>query len=218
VITCLMQHSEAWTVGGIAKVGVYFSRLTSTGGSASLSGYDTKVEARLHQLEDGGVFIDKRLVPESVLVDGVCNGPMLDLALPPQKVEPFAHDDNLAMMLPGLGDGFRTLAALRLSDRKWRGFDSMGLDVHVAFWAERGALIGVRRGDEMHWSDGRVEPIQPCRCWVKTCRRCNKMRYYVDRIHRGGIPEGRVPEGPDDHCPECKKALAQAASELGVGA
>ena len=207
MLTCLMRHSEKWTVGGIAKSGVYFNRLTEHGSSSS-SGYNTYIETDLHKLADGGVFIDKRPVEDDVLIDGVYNGPMLDLRLPPQEVAPFENDDNLVSMLPGLGGGYFTLAAMRLSDRKWRGFDKVGLDVHVAYWAERGALIGVRKGDEMHWSDGRVEPIQPCQCWLHTCRRCNRMRHYVDREPGSFIAKARTPEGPDDHCPECKKAQA----------
>lgn len=41
------------------------------------------------------------------------------------------------------------------------GFDTVAMDVYVAYHRDHGARIATRRGDTLEWEDGRVEPLTP---------------------------------------------------------
>jgi hypothetical protein len=199
---CLTANSGEWDFGGIGLSGVFFEKCRgSTQSSLSRCGKDA-----LHRLRDGGLFLDKRTCDRLVLVEGVCNGPMLSLRLRADEAELFDEHACLERMEPALGDGFKTLAQHALANRQWRGFDKVGLNIYLAFWRDRGARIGQRQGNEMHWEDGVIDPIQPCECWRKICLGCNKLRYYVDRDPDSLITQARQPLGPEDHCPKCRAA------------
>lgn len=43
----------------------------------------------------------------------------------------------------------------------YSSLDRISLDLYVAFWLKRGARVGYRENDEIHWNDGAVETIDP---------------------------------------------------------
>jgi len=204
--TCLSSPHDVWPLGGIGRSGVHFTK-----GAGSLSGYKTDVEAQLHRLSNGGIFIDSRAIADTdAFYDLVINGPMVDTELPPKMVDNFGDRTCLASMLPGLSGGFNTFAAKALAEREWKGLDRVSVDIFVGLHLAVGARVGVREEDEMRWteSDGSeaVEPILACECWKEVCLGCHKFRYYVDRAPSRGslITRARIPSGPEDHCPSCK--------------
>lgn len=203
--TCLLRPADSYPYGGIAASGVYFRAP-----GVSTSGYDTRVENHLHRLADGGVFLDKRPVPDADLVSVVMSGPVLDLNLPPATVDRFRDRQSLAHMLPGLGGSFRDFAVAALRNKEWSGLDSISLDLYLALWLGLGAVAGTRKGDSMEWSDGRVTDIPACTCWHGVCLGCNCLRYYVDPIPGAFPPATRQPRHPQDHCPECKRKQSAA--------
>lgn len=201
--SCLLNPQDRWPVGGIALSGVWFQD-----GGRSLSGHNTDVEANLHRLADGGVFVDKRNVPHGELARLVCEGPMLSTTLAPNEVDRFSARDREAArrMIPGLSGGFEALAS-RALDETFRGLDKVGLNVYCKLWLDAGARIGQRDGDIIVWHHRsgaeEVEQIRPCTCWKAVCLGCHKLRYYVDTVPNGMMSKTREVSGPDDHCPSC---------------
>ena len=192
-----------WPFGGIALSGVYWHK-----DPTSQSGYDTRVESRLHELAEGGIFVDKRPVAEDDrFVGWVLNDPMVDTRLAKGQVEACPLPSEV--VLSGLEGAFKTYALARVEG--WKGLDTVSVSEHCAVWMARGALIGVRLGDNILWSNGTTAPIAPCECWRGTCFQCGRNRYYVDRVPtKSGIVKVRDVTGPDDHCPECKQQEAAA--------
>lgn len=104
-----------------------------------LSGFHS-VEAVLDQCAEGCVVLDKSDVDPKIGVRLVMSGPMLDVSLPPQTVDKFGDQKALEEMLPGLQDGFRTMAVAVLKGLS--SFDSVSLDIYVAMWRNAGAKVG----------------------------------------------------------------------------
>lgn len=190
MFVCLV-HNSTWSYGGIAKAGFYLSKRSS-----SLTGFSAELQPHLHMLADGGTVVDKRKVPEEKLTDGVLRGPLLDEGLPPDHVSRFASIDS----------------STHDRSKPLRSLDNAGLHVYVQYWRDLGARIGRREGDQIAWEDGEREDITPCRCWEDVCLSCHRLRHYVDRDPTAPWPltRTRKPSGPDDHCPECRKAAEQA--------
>lgn len=186
--TC--HNTGTWLSGGVTAAGSSFDKVQGDT-SSSLSGCYGKPEEYYHYLAEGAVFVDKRAVPSDSLISGVISGPMLSLSIGPNQVKTFAT---------GITEDITP-------DFDPKSLDCVGINVYTEFWAKLGARIGYRRGDDMHWNDGSVEPIQKCECWKGYCFSCNKLRYYVDRIYSpGGEARSRMPSGPHDHCVECRRA------------
>jgi len=125
---------------------------------------DTWQQGPFQDLEEGGFAIDKKelLATSGEARSMVVNGPMVDITLAPGSIDKFDLHENAELMLPGLGGGYKTLAARAVADRSWTGLDSMSLDLYVAMWRELGARIGQRRGNDIEWEDGEIEKITEC--------------------------------------------------------
>jgi hypothetical protein len=139
------QYKKEWEFCGIAQAGVYAATVKVSFGSsssrASVTTYDPRLRCEVGNLIEGGVVVDKRTVSSDDLIHYVVAGAMLDLDLP-------------AGHCKGWGD------IEPCEDAKARkGFDFVSLDLYLKLWRSLGARIGVRKGDEIHWEDGRVWQI-----------------------------------------------------------
>lgn len=202
---CMLNNSRQWPLGGIGKSGCFF-----TAKSMSTSGYETDVEGNLHRMASLGIFVDKRLVSDDPrFVGWIMRDPIVDTDLNDGESERCPQPSE--MLLAGLEGAFAVMARQRATDPKYRGLDSWSVAEYVAVWLDRGARVGQRNQDTMTWvqkgKDDTEEKIAPCRCWERVCLGCDKLRYYVDRAVADSYLEtkARVPSGPDDHCPACKK-------------
>lgn len=115
----------------------------------SVTYYSDNLDYCLKNAAEGCVIVDKSECGESG-VSYVLNGPMVDLRLPENTVKRFNGHETVALMLPGFGGSFQSLAAQAIKDREWRGFDYISLDLYVAAWRGLGARVG-------RYINGRVE-------------------------------------------------------------
>lgn len=132
--------------------------------SSDLTTYDTNMARQLHVLADGGTFVDNRNNPDPVYAVFQC--PLLKLDVAADYIE---RDPPTSMSY-------------------------VGLDYYNAWQLKNGARIGVRSGNEIKWSDGTIDQIEPCDCWKNVCLGCNRLRHYVDN---------KKPLHPHDNCPSC---------------
>lgn len=217
--TCMLHYrnGDPIILGGIGQNGCYFSTKEGT----SISGYDRDVSGRLHELAEGAIFVDKRPIADHPeFARWIIRDPIVDVRLPVGATDPIDREEASLMALAVTGAWAHLAEAAAKGSRC---LDGESVDRYVARWAARGARIGVRIGDTMKWTQrvAGVDPTAPvydriaacaededipaCRCWVGTCLKCRKMRYYVDREpHSGWEVRVRVPSGPDDHCAECR--------------
>ena len=69
-------------------------------------------------------------------------------------------------MVSGLEGAFKDLAMLAAAgigkpeDGSADGFDDVSAVYRAVYWGSRGALIGRRMGNTLHWSDGREQMIE----------------------------------------------------------
>lgn len=81
----------------------------------------------------------------------VVTGPTVDPALRPNEVKRFSDRDTLAMMAPGLGGGYATLAKLA-KDPNYAGLDSVGVAVFEGLLSKiPGIKIGHVHNEQVVW-------------------------------------------------------------------
>jgi len=144
------DYQQQYLTIGIALAGVYATGIPKVYSNSQTRSHsnipDNRLTPYLGELVEGGVVIDKRTVDESVLIQYVISGPMLDETLPDghlsrlfEKPEPFSSDMG------------------HLCDLK--GFDYLSLDLYVNLWQFLDAKIGYRIGNVIEWSDGNITDI-----------------------------------------------------------
>lgn len=150
-------------LGGIALVGAWFHGRGSTWvdpetgyrstSSVSCTTYDTDaLRAIREHLCDGGVFVDKRRIPDDVLHEWVFRCPIEREDLPDGHVQGWfdPREGVPARMAEG---GILDLA------RRVGSMGYIATDLYVALWSHLGARIGVRKGATIEWDDGSVEVL-----------------------------------------------------------
>lgn len=128
---------------GISAVGAYAATPNAYGPPGSLSGLVPRLGPYLGDLREGGMVIDLRPLSWSDKVEIACRTPYAQEDLPPRTGIRF-----MSYKAEPLPDGPVTT-----------GFLYVSLDVYADRCAARGARIGARRGDAIHWRDGAVTPI-----------------------------------------------------------
>jgi len=133
----------------------------SMGGHA----YDTRISCYYGCLIDGGYTIDRH--------DVLDNNPSLSIRSPmldTHTAEVNRFKDKVAgqdtFMLdvladPGCFGGLATLAKAATVIDSVESFDYVPLSVWLAWWRDKGARIGQRRGNQIVWEDGTIDDIRP---------------------------------------------------------
>lgn len=150
-----MSQTEAYkpeyTYLGIAAAGVYANAPNPWGDTpASVSIPDYRLTAYLGDLVEGGTVIDKRpCVDRDDFVKMVVSGPILQSNLPSGSIKVW---DGLS----------RRIDPCTIEQAKQaKAFDELSLDLYAQVWADIGARVGVRKGNQIHWNDGSIQDIPP---------------------------------------------------------
>lgn len=117
-----MSYNQPYHCIGRGKNGWHASapNLSSSGGT--LDGY-------LKEAKEGALVFDADGVDYATYCDFVFKGPMLSCDLDPNTIDKFNKEDVevAKRMLPGLSDGFKTMAMLAISGL--RSLDRVGIGV-----------------------------------------------------------------------------------------
>ena len=127
-------------------------------------------ERALSDLAEGGYVIDLRpLADHQQLTTWVFNAPMSNGRIEGDDINRLSDDVRKAaseMAQPfGLQGAFRDLALLAAAkvgepvDGGAGAFDTVSAQYRATWWGSRGALIGKRVGDTLHWSNGSEQKI-----------------------------------------------------------
>lgn len=155
------MSDTTWYMGGIALVGAWFHGRSEWGwideatgararASSSCTTYDTDaLRAIRGHLTDGGVFVDKRPIPEDVLVEWVFVGPMESGDLPEGHARGWGEPYKMEIREDGIQGAARRVGSM----------GEIATDLYIALWASLGARIGVRKGDTVVWDDGSVDNL-----------------------------------------------------------
>jgi len=156
------EEREPWLGFGLGLGSIGFCYPNSaTMGTA----YDRRLSCYYGCLVEGGFVLDKR---EPLLQDHslAFKSPMHCASLDASgEVDYFADSPASKSWLvdaiandPNTGE-FGALA--RYAKANPGGFDRVPTIVYLAWWRERGARVGFRKGDTIVWDDGTVEEIRP---------------------------------------------------------
>lgn len=109
------------------------------GGTTSVSGLGGDIDSHFGDVIEDGIVLDKRTCALADIVHGAVAGPMHDGRLPPKSRQPVLSpvepcDDPTAC----------------------RALDYVSTDLYLAYWRERGARIGKRKGKVIVWRKGKV--------------------------------------------------------------
>lgn len=141
---CTDPEAGTWYSCGIALVGYHGRGPNKWGPPSSISGYDKRLERAYVKLREGGWVVDKRPAFKKdyeAAYRAVISGPMDEPSLPDNAIDHW----GVKIENPDLD----TL----------KGYDYAGMGVYSAYWENLGARIGRRRGDNIVWNDGDIEPI-----------------------------------------------------------
>lgn len=135
--------------------------------------YDTRIERYYHELAEGGFVVIKTELldrsPSLAFAAPMCHGPWLGQER--HQVPGFDADNFLLGVFAQHSEGgFGPLARMASTtetaeNRAKRGpsnpgpFDDVSPALFAKWWLDRGAKVGVRRGDCIVWSDGTSENI-----------------------------------------------------------
>lgn len=129
------------------------------GGSITI--YDTRLSPYFGELVEGGYVIDKAEVldrkPGLAISSPMCRG---NLAAGTREVCTVKADPVMVGAL-SQAEAFGGLALLLAAAPSCGAFDDVAPDVFAAWWADKGARVGQRQGNAIHWQDGTVEQIRP---------------------------------------------------------
>jgi hypothetical protein len=133
---------------------------------ASVTIYDSRLQAYLGNVVEGGYVIDNRAVldrnPGLVL-----RSPMCEAKLLPGSINRFrdacpAPERSIvaAAIASNPENGYCGLARLMLAcPDAFEGFNFVAPDVYAGWWLQNGARVGERHGKYVLWSDGKEELI-----------------------------------------------------------
>lgn len=142
---------------GTVSLGLGNIGFTEPGSSMHGTAYDSRLDCYYGCLVEGGIVLDKR-APLEANPGLAYTSPMHDAGL--KETSPFRDTDNwLLDMFAAEPGGYGPVA--RLAKACPGSFDMVPTDVYVAWWADKGARVGLRRGNTIQWSDGEVESIRP---------------------------------------------------------
>jgi hypothetical protein len=137
------EYKQEYHFLGIALAGVYATTKSKWSSfDVSVTIPDNRLNCYLGDLIENGVVLDKRTCNESDIIFGLFSSPMLDCTLPNASCK------RMLGQVESCND---------ISDLK--GFDYVSLDLYLDYWASKGARIGVRQGNQIHWRDGKVQDI-----------------------------------------------------------
>lgn len=139
-------------------------------GGSSLTGMYGEPEKHFPRVVPGGKIVDFRTVPRGIVVREVMRAPMLKLSLDPDGIDRFsdlrAEDSLMAQaMMAEPGNQFGQVLRHEQADaaarpeRKLGSLDSVGLDIWLDWWRDRGARIGTVGEGGVEW-----EPRRMIRC------------------------------------------------------
>lgn len=122
-----------------------------------LSGYDRDIDRIVKDHKDelvtGCIIVDKagpKLYQTSpTFVKDVMSSPLPDPDLEPGEID--ACPQPSEMLLFGLQGSFKTLYLIKAIDKKWTGLDYVSLIDYAAYWAKRGAKVGIWNGESIDW-------------------------------------------------------------------
>lgn len=141
----LDSYKREYTYLGIGDAGVYAEAPNKySKHPASITIYDTRLSAYFGDLAEGGIVVDKRpCTNRDDFVKAVVSGPMRGSWLPEKTREGFGGN-------------------VSCNDANEAGaLDYVSTDLYLDLWRDKGARIGKRVGDEIHWEDGKHESIVP---------------------------------------------------------
>ncbi len=138
------------TSGGWHVVGRGFNGWHATKPDTSLSGaYGENRGAELAaEAIEGALVYDAKDADYSAFMALILRGPMLCCRCEPTEVDSFSDHAALAVMLPGLSDGFESIAKTALAG--YSSLDKVGVDVYRGLLAK---IPGVRLGKV---TDGKI--------------------------------------------------------------
>lgn len=145
---CTDPEAGTWYSCGIALVGYHGRGPNKWGPPSSISGYDTRLERAYVKLMEGGWVVDKRPAFErdhDAAYRAVFKGPIDEPSLPDWAISKLSMDRDVYIYYPPMDS--------------IGGTDYAGMGVYSEYWENLGARIGRRRGDNIIWNDGAIEPI-----------------------------------------------------------
>jgi hypothetical protein len=155
----------AWT-GEVS--GQHLSDPKSGSISGNTSGmYD--LDRALPALAHGGYVIDLRpLADHPKITSWVFQAPMPNGKIEGEDIDRLSEEArrSAADIAPGMSGAFQDIALLvaakvgEPTDGGAGPFDSVSAAYRAVYWGSRGALIGKRVGNTLHWSDGRQQAIE----------------------------------------------------------
>lgn len=134
------------------------------GENSSVTIYDSRLRAYFGEVVEGGFVIDKSAVldrnPALCVRSPMCSG-----KLKSGERDPFQGADRGSIVANAIAQDEQNpaarLAALMLAAPHCGAFDYIAPDAYAAWWRERGARVGIRRGNAIAWNDGTEETIPP---------------------------------------------------------
>ena len=129
-------------------------------GQGWITYHDRRLNPYLGELLEGGTVIDKRPIMENdSFAKWVWDCPLVEYDLQPGETNECPEPSP--WLLAGLEGTFKTLAVKKTVEPKWSGLDGISLKDYTEYWREKGARIGIRRGDFIEWEDGIKQPVPP---------------------------------------------------------
>ena len=141
------------------------------GYTSGMYGEDGRSRA-VRDLAEGGYVIDLRSLAHSPLIfKWVVQAPMPNGRIEGDDIDRLPDDvrkaaGEMALSPFGLQGAFRDLALLAAAkigepaDGGAGAFDNVSAQYRAAWWGSKGALIGRRVGDTLHWSNGNEQIIE----------------------------------------------------------
>lgn len=159
-------YEEKFAILQVALGGV--SGQTVDGASCTI--YDCRLSPYLGEVVEGGYVLDKRAVleenPALAFLSPMCRGD-----LPAGTIRrfresvPHPEDSIVAQsIITSPEHPLRGLVGLMCQCADCESFDDVAPDVFAAWWADKGARVGRRRGNEIVWANGDVTAIPAFAC------------------------------------------------------
>jgi len=128
------------------------------------SGYSSNPEELASELHNNGVIIDKRAIlrerPGLAITE-----PMLTMNPDVSRFSDIIADPSDSIMCTAMmsdpGNAFGTMLKIASSQNTddYGALDQIPLSIYCARWLKYGAVIGVRRGNKVEWSNGKVQTL-----------------------------------------------------------
>ncbi len=128
------------------------------GSRASISGMYGPLSGYYGELIDGGWVIDKSK-PLDARPGLAVMSPMVDGRLADGAVDIFQGVDSFLGAALSSPEAFGGLAQMAVIAPECGAFDYVSPTAFAAWWRDKGARIGQRRGNRVIWEDGAIEEI-----------------------------------------------------------